>query len=441
LKYDAVVVGGGPAGLICSKIMAEQGCKVLLVEMRKKIAKMHRADGEMIHNDPGLRGDTVALEDGQIKFTVHGFSVPYRGPRYDLYHYIVESPSGYRVHLANFHPPIGIVISREELLRGMEKEALDAGVEIRCETMALQAENTSQGARVNVKKKDGSTEWIEARYIVAADGMASRIVRTSFPIIKPGGIFGSELAAAGEEAGTQIEMANTDWPYKHTFWKCVGKVFKSSVTYCWPTAKRNIYVLADTKKATEYFISESKFAKYFRNANRIRALGWPRVEPINPLWYPLNGNILAVGEAALGSMETLYQGAILMGWAAGKVLARAINNGVHVSRYLDDYITVMRKHEIFRHPNPFDVYMEWGPLISSFTKIFEDDEIDALFKVVDGEVIEGGLDPTRQNKYMWIAIFDKKDQLEKIKPGLLNKIRAIMEKLNKELGTNLRWNV
>ena len=130
-----------------------------------------------------------------------------------------------------------------------------------------------------------------------------------------------------------------------------------------------------------------------------------------------------------------------MGWAAGKVLARAINNGVHVSRYLDDYITVMRKHEIFRHPNPFDVYMEWGPLISSFTKIFEDDEIDALFKVVDGEVIEGGLDPTRQNKYMWIAIFDKKDQLEKIKPGLLNKIRAIMEKLNKELGTNLRWNV
>lgn len=442
MKYDCVVVGGGIAGLICSKIMAENGCNVLLVEVRKKIAELHRADGEMIHNDPGLRGDTVVLEDGKIKFTVHGFSVPYRGPRYELYHYIIESPSGYKVHLANFHPPIGVVISRERLLEGLEKEALDAGVEILCETFALNAENTSKGACVNIRKKDGTTEKIEAKYVVAADGITSRIVRTSFPVVK-GGIFGSEVAPllGEEQAGAQIKLVNSDWPYKNTFWKCVGKVFRSSVCYCWPTATRDIYVLTDTRESTNHFISESKFAKYFKDASIVKALAWPKPVPIQPLWNPLYGNMLAIGDAALGSMESLYQGALLMGWAAGKVLARAINNGVHVSHYLDDYLAVMRKHEVFKYPNPFDVYMEWGPLIASLTRFLEDDEIDALFKVVDGEIIEGGLDPTRQNKYMWIAIFERKDEIEKIKPGLLQKLRTIQEKFNKEFGTTFKWNI
>ncbi len=40
MKYDLIVVGGGPGGLVAAKTAAEDGLKVVLIERKKDIAEL-----------------------------------------------------------------------------------------------------------------------------------------------------------------------------------------------------------------------------------------------------------------------------------------------------------------------------------------------------------------------------------------------------------------
>jgi pyruvate/2-oxoglutarate dehydrogenase complex dihydrolipoamide dehydrogenase (E3) component len=43
MKYDVVVIGGGPGGLMAAKTAAENGLRVLLVERKKELCSINRA--------------------------------------------------------------------------------------------------------------------------------------------------------------------------------------------------------------------------------------------------------------------------------------------------------------------------------------------------------------------------------------------------------------
>ena len=43
MKYDLIVVGGGPGGLMAAKTAAEDGLKVLLIERKRNITEIKRA--------------------------------------------------------------------------------------------------------------------------------------------------------------------------------------------------------------------------------------------------------------------------------------------------------------------------------------------------------------------------------------------------------------
>jgi len=40
MKYDVIVVGGGPGGLMAAKTAAQDGLKVLLIERKKVITQL-----------------------------------------------------------------------------------------------------------------------------------------------------------------------------------------------------------------------------------------------------------------------------------------------------------------------------------------------------------------------------------------------------------------
>jgi len=42
MKYDVIVVGAGPAGLMAAKTAAEDGLKVLLIERKRNITEIKR---------------------------------------------------------------------------------------------------------------------------------------------------------------------------------------------------------------------------------------------------------------------------------------------------------------------------------------------------------------------------------------------------------------
>lgn len=46
VKYDLIVIGGGPAGLSAAKTAAEDGLRVLLIERKKNITEINRPCGQ-----------------------------------------------------------------------------------------------------------------------------------------------------------------------------------------------------------------------------------------------------------------------------------------------------------------------------------------------------------------------------------------------------------
>ncbi|GAI99384.1 unnamed protein product, partial [marine sediment metagenome] len=49
MKYDLIVVGGGPGGLMAAKTAAEDGLKVVLIERKRNITEINRACSQIFY--------------------------------------------------------------------------------------------------------------------------------------------------------------------------------------------------------------------------------------------------------------------------------------------------------------------------------------------------------------------------------------------------------
>ena len=85
MKYDLIIVGAGPAGLMAAKSALEHNLRVALIEKRRDVSNWARADSMMLL---GLEGDflkeNIEVQVGRIVFPNNGFSVTYTGGLYPL---------------------------------------------------------------------------------------------------------------------------------------------------------------------------------------------------------------------------------------------------------------------------------------------------------------------------------------------------------------------
>ncbi len=196
MKYDLIVVGGGPAGLMAAKTAAEDGLKVVLIERKRNITEINRACCQIFY----LNKLTTSLDvekgttrtDGYIDpvsveilpeklrfhFPVPGFSLDYEGSYTPCYQWIDVSPSGYTIYRHKPNDKIwAIYYQKEVFLAGLLASAQKAGAEILSETIGVGAENTPDGVKVRVRGKSGE-QTLEARAAIAADGVDSSIVES-----------------------------------------------------------------------------------------------------------------------------------------------------------------------------------------------------------------------------------------------------------------------
>jgi len=160
-RYDAVVVGAGPAGSVAALVLARGGARVALVD--KAEFPRDKACGDLI----GPRG--VGLLDEL------GVSVPDAGQGADL---LVVGPSGHRSRLPAFpgraYPGHGVVVPRVQFDDALRTAALAAGAEpVRARVSG--ADRGPDGRLRALIASDG--QRLAADAFIGADGALSPVAR------------------------------------------------------------------------------------------------------------------------------------------------------------------------------------------------------------------------------------------------------------------------
>jgi len=387
MKYDLIVVGGGPGGLMAAKTAAEDGLKVVLVERKKNITEITRTCVQIFYirkltaTKPGLHGDgyiepvSVEVTDKtcRLHFPGPGFSIDYNGPLKPYYNWIEVSPSKYLIYPRK-HNIWGYVFDKEVFVAELLASAQKAGVEVLPETVGMAAENTPDGVKVLVRGKAGE-QTLEARAAIAADGLNSTIV-DSLGLNKKRRVLGPTVKLVGYE----LEGMETDLPPFSWRSICLPNISLRTTIVTIMLSElagdKNMMVSV-LEEDLQNFMKHPNFAPWFRHARVVRknavAMG-AKYGILTPISEPVEGNVIVVGDAA-ASLETWVQGAVASAYMAVKAIEKELNGQKGYPEYIDWWQKAFYMH------NPD--YLSWMYRAFAMSTAWTcDEDVDYVYKLL-----------------------------------------------------------
>ena len=414
-KYDLVIVGAGPTGLMAAKTAAERGLKVVLIERRKDISIIRRACCAHFIMDDDYENEAIQLKDGKIIFTKNGFEVNYTGQTLDLVHKYFYSPKGHKIHFSHSDGrPFAVKFDKGVLLKGLWEECQALGVEFMMETVAYKAKDTDSGVEINVTRR-GRRSTVKADKAIDAGGVNAHITG-SFGMNKERKYFATALVNKFIVEG-QKDYDARDYNFYY------GRVFTSSGSVI---LDPSIYggkifevVLLGSQKAPPSIIfdklrTSSPIAHIFEGAKIIDVHGCS-VKAFTSLTVPYKGNVLSAGDAA-AYVEVEVQGGLMSGYHGANAIVKELNGENGFEQYTqwwqksfefnsDDYLKVAQGYVLVPY--------------------YSDDELDYLFALIEDEVLEGTNSQYKTPKVYWPSILRHKEKIAKEKPELYKKIEKI----------------
>ena len=413
MRCDVAVVGAGPAGLMAAQTAAQLGLKTVLLEKRADISRIYRACCEQLIMDRDFQGDTVRFEADTIVSLVNGFRIPYDGPALNVTSKYFVSPADRRIHFANSDlSPIVIKIDKGVLLKGLWDACARSGVDLRPGTHAGGARDTGSAVELSITR-NGKSERLTASRLVIADGVNSRLADRM-------GINSSRKCMATALCVIYyLEGAKGFQP--ETLYTFFGRAYRGlapiTVNAGRQPGQTSLVVIGNKTSPPEKLFraitAESTLAPQFRRARVAGRLGCA-ARAYMPLRDPARGNVLVIGDAA-AYVEVEMQGALACGFRAGRAVADELAGTVGFA----DYTRWWQRSFEFNGD-------DWMQVAQGFALVpaYADDELDYLFGLVEGGVLEGTYNQYRSPRLMWGAILRHTERIRAERPDVYEKIMS-----------------
>ncbi|NPA80586.1 MAG: NAD(P)/FAD-dependent oxidoreductase [Thermotogae bacterium] len=314
-RYDAVVVGGGPAGSMAARRLAEGGAKVLLLEKRPEF-------GQVVQCAEGISHRSLTLYfEPEPRFIA---SVIDEARFY--------SPDG--EHFTVRKEGVGYVLERKIFDRYVAQTAAEAGAELLTKAQFTHL-NRRNGLWEVSFIHGGREERVEARLVIGADGPGSKV---------------------GRQAGLNLDIPPEDYHYALEYFLVHPAVEDGRIDffvgdwccwkgYGWSFPKGGHYgnvgvgvaLLPEGKSPRDYL--ETFVSHYFKGA---KVMGFTSsVVPVGGHRLQIySDGIMVVGDAARLAEPISGGGipaALISGSVAGEVGAEALKEGDLSARRLKEY--------------------------------------------------------------------------------------------------------